>query len=146
MKIRVEHILEGENEIILRCTELDTEMLEVLALLKDRTVKIAAQKDGEVVMLLPGQVFYTEAVDGRTFLYTENSVFETQMTLTQLELKYEETGLIRIGKSQLINLYHVEKFKNIANSRIEVTLKSKERMIVSRHYAQALKNKLGVSE
>ena len=35
LKITVEHIKEGENEIILKCKKLDEEMLEILELLKE---------------------------------------------------------------------------------------------------------------
>ncbi|MGG0720544.1 LytTR family DNA-binding domain-containing protein [Robertmurraya massiliosenegalensis] len=144
MKIKVEHTESGDNEIILRCKELDDEMLEILSLLRDRTLKIVAKKEGEVFMLLPNQVFYVEAVDGNTFLYTEEFVFETHETLSQLEMRYEDTGFIRIGKSQLMNLHHVEKIKSLINSRIEVTLKNGEMLIVSRRYKQVLLNRLGI--
>ncbi len=146
MRIKVEHKENGENEIILRCKNLDEEMLEVLSMLKDRTLRIVAKKDDELLMLLPNQVFYAEAVDGNTFLYTEDLVVETHESLAQLEMKYEDTGFIRIGKSQLMNLYHVEKIRSLINSRIEVTLKSGEILIVSRHYKQALLNKLGITK
>ncbi|NLB79482.1 MAG: LytTR family transcriptional regulator [Clostridiaceae bacterium] len=54
--------------------------------------------------------------------------------------------LLRIGKSQLCNLYHVAKLKSLPNSRLEITLKNKERLIASRHYSQNLKEMLGVLE
>lgn len=42
MKIRVEHGEYEENELILRCKELDEECLSVLALLRERGAKLAA--------------------------------------------------------------------------------------------------------
>jgi len=53
-------------------------------------------------------------------------------------------GYIRIGKSQLVNLRYIKKLKNMSNRRIEVTLKSDEKLIVSRHYIQEFKSKLGI--
>ncbi|NLO99096.1 MAG: hypothetical protein GX386_02250 [Clostridiaceae bacterium] len=47
MKIRVEHGEFPENEIILRCKELDEEMMEVLSLLRERSAKIICFKEGE---------------------------------------------------------------------------------------------------
>ena len=45
MKIRVEHGEFPENEIILRCKELDEEMMEVLSLLRERSAKIICFKE-----------------------------------------------------------------------------------------------------
>lgn len=144
MQIRVEHGDFDENEVILRCKALDDEMLEVLALLRDRSAKLAAFKDGDTHMLSPSDILYAEAVDGRTFLYTKDMVLESGRSLASLLDAYRDAGLLRIGKSQLVNLYHVAKLKSLPNSRIEITLENKERLIVSRHYIQSLKEKLGL--
>ena len=144
MKIRVEHGDFDENEVVLRCKALDDEMLEVLALLRDRSAKLAAFKDGDTHMLSPGDILYAEAVDGKTFLYTKNMVLESDRSLTSLQDACRDTGFLRIGKSQLVNLYHVAKLKSLPNSRIEITLENSERLIVSRHYIQSLKEKLGL--
>ncbi len=146
MKIRVEHGDFLENEIILRCGQLDDEMMEVLALLRERSAKIACFKDGEIHFLLPGDIFYAEAVDGKIFLYTADLVLQTHQSLAALLDRHEEAGLLRIGKSQLCNLYHVAKLKSLPNSRVEITLKNHERLIVSRHYVQSLKERLGILE
>lgn len=146
MKIRVEHGNYEENELVLRCSVLDDECLEVLTLLRERGAKLAAFKDGEVHILKPVDVFYAEAVDGKTFLYTEHMVLETAHSLAALQERNEDAGLVRIGKSQLVNLYHVDKLKSLPNSRIEITLKNGEKLVVSRHYVQNLKIKLGLIE
>lgn len=144
MKIRVEHGDYDENEVVLRCRELDDEMLELLALLRERAAKLAAHRDGETHMLPPQEIFYAEAVDGKTFLYTLSMVLETHHSLAWLEDAYASAGLLRIGKSQLVNLYRVESLRSLPNSRIEVSLQNKEKLIVSRHYVQELKEKLGI--
>lgn len=146
MRIRVEHGDFEENQLILQCRELDEEMLEVLSLLRERSSKLTAQKDGETHLLKPDEICYAESVDGRNFLYTPDAVLETRQSLAQLLDDYGEMGFFRIGKSQLVNLYHVAKLKSLPNSRIEITLKNGENLIVSRHYIQNLKEKLGMLE
>ncbi|MDL2205679.1 LytTR family transcriptional regulator DNA-binding domain-containing protein [Eubacteriales bacterium OttesenSCG-928-N13] len=146
MKIRVEHVDFEENEIILRCRELDDEMLEVLAVLRERSAKLAGFKDGETHLMQPSDVLFAEAVDGKTFLYTTDAVLETHRSLFSLQEAYGETGLLRISKSQLCNLHHVAKLKSLPNSRIEITLDNAERLIVSRRYIQDLEEKLGVAD
>lgn len=146
MKIRVEHGDFSENEMVLYCRELDEEMLEVLALLRERSNKLTAYWNDEIHVLTPNEVFYAEAVDGRVFLYTNEQVLETEKTLAALGEAHGELGFLRIGKSQMVNLYHVAKLKSLPNSRIEVTLKNGEKLIAARHYAQTLKEKLGILE
>ncbi len=144
MKIRVEHGDFAENEVVLRCAALDAEMLEVLALLKERSAKLCAYKDGETHMLPPSDIYYAETVDGKNFLYTAGLVLETPQSLARLEELHGEAGLLRIGKSQLVNLYRVARLRSMPNSRIEITLQNDEKLIVSRHYIHALKEKLGM--
>lgn len=143
MKITVEHRL-GENEIILCCDTLDDEMLEILALLKERITKITAYKDGAVFMLLPDAIYYVDAVDNKTFLYSKEQIYETPLSLFELERRYGNAGFLRIGKSQIVNLRHIEKLRSLPDRRIEVTLKSGERLIVSRHYRLVFQEKLGI--
>lgn len=144
VKITVEHVTSDENEIILRCTQLDSEMLDILAYLKETMMKIVAYKDDEIIMLIPNEIYYAETVDNKTFVYTKDAVMEMNESLTNLETKHSSVGFVRVGKSQLINLHHVKKLKSIINSRIEVTLESGDRLVVSRHYVRAFKNSLGV--
>jgi DNA-binding LytR/AlgR family response regulator len=144
MKILVEHRSGDENEVILRCETLDEEMLEVLALLKERSAKITAYKDGEAFMLTPGSVYYADAVDNKTFVYTKEAVYETSHSLLELENRYQNAGFIRIGKSQVVNLRRIAKLKSLPDRRIEVTLENSERLIVSRHYRLVFQERLGI--
>ncbi|NLK28781.1 MAG: LytTR family transcriptional regulator [Clostridiales bacterium] len=144
MKITVEYIASGEDEIVLKCRQLDSKMQRILSFIEESMEKMVVQKGYEKFLLQPDDVFYVEAVDNKTFVYTKDAVLETQDTLNNIENKYYNVGLIRIGKSQLVNLNHIKKLKSISNSRIEVTLESDERLVVSRHYARMFKSRLGL--
>lgn len=146
MKILVEHGDFEENEIVIRCRDLDSDILEILGLLRERSSRITAIKDGELHVLQPNDIYYAESVDGKTFIYKSDIVLETPQSLAALQDANSSFGFIRIGKSQLVNLFHVAKLKSLPNSRIEITLKNGERLIVSRHYIHDLKEKLGMTE
>lgn len=145
MKITVEQTTTGENEVILKYRELDREMQDVLHFLQHSSAKILAQKDKETFLLQPHEVYFVESVDNRVFLYTKEHVLEVQEPLASFEHKYEHAGLVRIGKSQLVNLHRIKKLKSVLNSRIEVTLESGDKLIVSRHYARSFKSRLGLN-
>ena len=67
MKITVEHCNIPENEVILRCRELDEEMLHILVLLRSGMQSLCAfTEDRETVFLTPQEVLYAESVEERT--------------------------------------------------------------------------------
>lgn len=142
MKITIEQNLDTENEIVLRCREIDQEMLEVLSLLNMRNKKILGQKDMENHLIEPWQVLYGESVDAMVFLYTEKDVFKTTHNLAELENAFGDVGFFRCSKSMIINLNAISSFKSQMGNRIDATLKNGEHIIISRHYAKLLREKL----
>ena len=144
MKIHVEHGDFEEAEIVVRCKQIDDEILELLALLRERSSVISGFANKETHLVTPSDILYAESIDGKTFLYTVDMVLETHQSLTVLQAFHEDFGLLRISKSQIVNLHHVAKLKGLGNSRIEIVLRNGEKLIVSRHYIHSLKEKLGM--
>lgn len=91
------------------------------------------------------KVIYLESVDRRTYVYTAEEVYESNLKLYELEQQLEEYGFFRVSKSCVIQLKYIKSLKADINRRIKVTLENGEQLIVSRQYADALKQKLGVS-
>ena len=89
-------------------------------------------------------ILYVETVDGNTFIYTENGVFESQLRLYELESMLAEHKFIRVNKSTLLNLNKIESLKSDIDRRIRVTLKNGYQLIISRSYAEDFKAKLGL--
>lgn len=145
MKITVEHVPLEENEVILRCPHLDQEMLWVLSALRSGLQKLCAWDDRrQVTLLSPGEVVYCESVDDRTFLYTPAAVYQTALSLAELEGRYGSLGFFRAGKSSIVNLHRVRALKSQPGGRIEVTLETGEKLVVSLHYAPLLRERLGL--
>lgn len=143
MKITVEHIDADENEIVLRCKSIDDEMLHILSFLKSRTQKLCCFKDkGEIILLTPDSILYCEAVDDKVFLYGVNEVYQSALNLGELESSYSSVGFLRISKSMVVNLHKIRKLKSLTSGRIEVIMQNDEKIIVSRHYAPILRQKL----
>lgn len=145
MKITVEHGDLPENEIILRCRELDEEMLHVLSLLKSGLQTLWTwTEDRQMVCLRPGEVLYAESVDERTWLCCEDAVWPTALTLAELEARYEVLGFCRVSRSMVVNLHGIRQLKSCPGSRIEATMRNGERVMISRHYAPLLRERLGM--
>ena len=145
MKITVEHREGGENEVVLRCAALDDEMLRVLALLRSGLQKLWVWTENrETLSLSPGDVVYGETVEDRTFLYTRSAMYQTALGLGELESRYGELGIFRVGKSVVVNLHHIRSLRSCPGGRIERMMTTGEKVVVSRHYAPLLREVLGL--
>lgn len=143
MKITIEYQETDENEVILRCPSLDDEMLHILSFLKAHLHKIVAFKERtELTLLSPSDILYCESVDDKVFVYCEADIFQTALNLLELETQYTNCGFFRISKSMVINLGSIQHLKSCASGKIKALLSNGETVIVSRHYAPLLREKL----
>lgn len=148
MKITIEHGIFPENEIVLRCNSLDEEMLHILTLLKSQSQSLCVWDESrkkELFFISPSDILYGESVDEKTFLYDAGAIYRTAFSLAELCERYEGMGYFRVGKSTILNLYKIAGLKSCSAGRIEATMKNGERMMISRHYAPLLRQKLGIS-
>ncbi|MBP5281542.1 MAG: LytTR family transcriptional regulator DNA-binding domain-containing protein [Lachnospiraceae bacterium] len=146
MKIRIEQIKDGEEEVILRYREKTREIEELLSYLNKRSHSILCKKDGEDVLVRPRDVIYLESVDGTTYAYTEGEVYQAGLSLAGAEAEFSGAGFFRCSKSMVINVYHIEKLKSEAGNRIDAVMTGGEHVIISRRYAKALRRLLRGNE
>ena len=147
MKIIIETPRDGcEDEIIIRCRELDDELVRMIDLMRSGRTRITGYKDGIIRQLLPKEIYYFEAVEGRVFAYCEKEVFEVREKLYEIEERFERTDLQRISKSVIVNIALIEYVSPMLGSRLTAVMKNGEKVIISRQYVPALKKRLGISE
>ena len=145
MKIVIEECPANEEDsIIVRCKELDERMLQLLHSLKAGKHQLAAWRDGQIVMLELKEAYYFEAVDNRVYIYTQQEVYESRMKLYELEQQYGTADFLRISKSVIVNMTKIRKLSPGFNGRFEAHLKNGERVVISRQYVPALKERLGL--
>lgn len=145
MKITVEHADVMENEVILRCPALDEEMLGVLSLLRSGLQRLCVWDDSrQTTLLTPHEVVYCETVDDRVFVYTGQAMYQTALSLGELESRYGSLGFFRAGKSAVVNLHRIRSLASREAGRIQATLETGERLMVSRRYAPLLRERLGL--
>lgn len=145
MKITITDRADGEeDEIIIRCRQVDEHLLKMVYALKAGQEKLTAMRDGNIVQVAPKDVYYFEAVDNKVFLYMEKAVFETRYKLYELEGRFTGTDFLRVSKSVIINLAKVGHLSPAFNGRFEACMKNGEKIVISRQYVPALKAKLGI--
>lgn len=141
--IRTETSLE-ETKVEIVCRELTQEVEELLATIRMMNQQITAEKDGEMHLVNAAKIVYIEAVERKTFVYTEEDVYESKLRLYEMEERLMNSGFLRISKSCLVQLKYIKSLKNDLNRKLRLTLESGEQIMVSRQYAEEIKKRLGV--
>lgn len=144
MKITIEEPPAGaEEEIIVRCRNINPELLRVLNSLKTQGNILIAYVGNEIHRVSPLDILYIETVDNKTFLYGESKVYETKQKLYELE-DLAMNDFLRISKSAIINLSKIKSLIPSMSGRLETVLSNGERIVISRQYVNELKKKLGI--
>ncbi len=145
MKITIQDVGPGdEEEIIVRCRELDEALLRVIHELKTRRGKFTVTDNDKIRQIDAGDVYYFESVDNKVFLYLEQGVYEVKYKLYEIEEEYANTDFFRASKSVIINLAKVKQFAPDFGGRFEAQMKNGEKLIISRQYVPLLKRRLGM--
>ena len=138
----------SDIEININCGELteDVERIITAVRISSRQLVVKNTQLGEDVILDAKDIAYVEAIDRKCFVYTEDNVFETSYKLYELEALFSGMKFCRVSKSCLVSLKFIYSIKTEMNHRLRLTLKNKETIIVSRQYAEDIKEQLGVKK
>ena len=131
-------------EVAIACPRIDERVQRIVSALGAFDRVLVGERDGATYRLDVDDVCYAETVDGRTFLYTEDAVYQTPLRLYELEDKLAGTEFVRASKQLLANFDHVVAIRPAINARLQLLLDNGESVMVSRQYAPAIKRKLGL--
>jgi len=140
VKITLEHITEGADEVIVRYRERTPEIEALIQSLEHRRDRICAEKDGVKMLISPSEVLYLESVDSNVYVYLKDDVAAASLTLAAAENTYADDGFFRCSKSMVINIYHIAYLRSISGNRVDVTMDNGEHVIISRRYVRALRS------
>ncbi len=142
VKVTLQHIDNGPDEIIIRCREMTEEIDALLQIIRHRPDRIIA-RDGERQMLInPDDVLYLESVDDNVCVCTADQVARTSLTLAAAENTYSHIGFFRCSKSMVVNIYHIGYLRSVPGGRVDVTMDNGEHVIISRRYVKGLRSVL----
>lgn len=139
MRIRVEYITEGEEEIVFRLQEKKGVSKEERL---QQQEKLLGNLEGEKLLLLPDKILYFEYVEGKVFAYLKEQVLTINLSLEKLEERLGKRGFLRASKSVLLNINTITSFQTMMGNRLIATLSNEEKVVISRHYAKNLRNYL----
>ncbi len=131
-------------EVSVACPRIDERVQRIVSALGTSDRALVGERDGATYRLDVDDVCYAETVDGKTFLYTADAVYQTPLKLYELEERLAGTEFVRASKQMLVNFDHVASIRPALNARLQLMLDNGEAVIVSRQYAPVIKRKLGL--
>lgn len=105
-------------------------------------IKILGKNETGQKMIIPQDIYYIEAVDKKIFTYLKSEVYQIDRNLQDIEQILDNMGVVRINKSTLVNIHHIEKVKADINMRLCLTMDNTEKLIVNRTYKKKFINYL----
>ena len=140
MNVQIEQIGKKEEELVLiRCHAVTEEVKEIAAFVTSRQGSLSGTAENNRYEVPVADLCYIESVDGKTFLYTKERVFETGYRIYELEEMLKKAHFLRISKAMIVNLLKIQSVQPALNGRFTAILSSGERVIISRNYVKAFK-------
>ena len=122
----------------------DSDIEKLVAMMRMVNMQIGVRKNDETYLLDVEKIMYIEALERKTFVYTADDTYESDLKLYEIEQELLEHDFFRISKQSIVNIRMIKSLKSDINRKIRITLKNDEQIVVSRMYSDELRRKLGL--
>ena len=147
-KVSIQQIEDNKDEeIIIKCHEINDEVLSLMQKLKDNTPKvdyITGTKGEGIYSIKIKDIYYIEATENKTFIYLKDDFYESKLKLYEIEELVKKYQFFRSSKSIVLNYSKIDFVTPAFNGRFEAKLLNGEKIIISRQYVKVLKDILGI--
>ncbi len=133
-----------DTEVVIRANKLDSDVERLVAMMRMVNMQIGVRKNDETYLLDVEKILYIEAVERKTFVYTSDETYESDLKLYEIEQELFERDFFRISKQSIVNIRMIKSLKSDINRKIRITLRNDEQIVVSRMYSDELRRKLGL--
>ena len=130
--------------MLIKCYEADEQVHKLKRHIEAFDSRLQGRLDGKIYFICHDDILYFESVDNRTFIYTADNVYETQLRLYELEEAVSRKDFLRISKSQIANINKITALKPEINRTVTAELTNGERLSISRKYVKALRSLLEI--
>ena len=144
MKVTITKDIESGTAVEIHCREVTLEIERLQRYISRFDERIQATSDGNTYSVQVDEILYIESVDKKTFIYLPGHVLKTEKRLYELEELLDEKTFFRCSKSTIINLDKIVRLRPEVTRNILATLTNGEVIVISRRYARALKDLIGL--
>lgn len=131
-----------ETEIDIRYSNMTQSLNSIIQYIRQQEYLIQGTFDNKLYQIPLNKILYFETVDKRTFIYTQQKIFECKKKLSVIEQDLIKANIIRISKTVLLNTSCLACVKPYPNHRLLAELNNEENLIVSRKYISSLRDKI----
>ena len=144
MKIIIQDPAPGDGDsVIISVKYMTDNIVRAINLLKSPE-NLTVYDDDQSLLLPLDNVFYAESVDLKTFVYAEKAVYRSKLKLYEIEEIMSMGDFLRISKQVIVNVKKIVSVSPAGGSRFQATLTNGEKVIISRQYVPALKERYGL--
>ncbi|MBU8879649.1 LytTR family DNA-binding domain-containing protein [Bacillus sp. FJAT-29790] len=108
----------------------------------DRNGKIAVIVDERIILLTYADIIYLESSEGKCTIKTIEQEYKISEALVALEKKLNKDQFLRVHRSFIVNVDHIDEIEPWFNSTYNLIMKDSSKVPVSRTYVKELKQLL----
>ncbi len=111
-----------ETSLLVTCKELTPQVEKLLATIRIIDKQLTAKKDDSICLLDLSKIFYIEALERSTFIYTDTDVYESELKLYELESQLSQYNFVRVSKNTICSLQKIKSLKSEVDRKIKITM------------------------
>ena len=101
-----------DTEVVIRANKLDSDVERLVAMMRMVNMQIGVRKNDETYLLDVEKILYIEAVERKTFVYTSDETYESDLKLYEIEQELLERDFFRISKQSIVNIRMIKSLKS----------------------------------
>ena len=143
MKLRIELVEEGAEEVIIRCHKMDDTVQKLQAYVQSlATPSLTFYKGNQEFYLTVEEVLFFETDGEQVYAHTANDAFRVRYRLYELE-EILSRRFVRAAKGLIVNTARIYAInRNLTSSSQVQFVGSHKQVYVSRHYYKELKERM----
>ncbi|MCH5251822.1 MAG: LytTR family transcriptional regulator DNA-binding domain-containing protein [Lachnospiraceae bacterium] len=141
VKIKVQPDI-AETEVDILCQEADMKIKRLASYIQQFSKSISCYQDNRKFQIPLHQILYLETIDGKTFLYTKEEVYQCKGNFVSLEAFFQKSCFTRISRNVIVNVKRIQYVEPYENHRLVVMMSNGEKILAGRTYIRKLKEML----
>lgn len=113
-----------------------------LAESEEKLHRVVIKKSGKIHVISTGDINFLEAQDDYVMIYTNEGKYLKQQTMKYFEKHLDPQQFVRVHRSYIANITHIERIEPYEKSNFILILKDGNKVPVSRNGMQVLKENL----
>jgi ABC-2 type transport system ATP-binding protein len=92
--------------------------------------KIPVKTENKIILLNPSEIYYIEALNNNTCIYTERDKYVCNLTMSQTETRLSQLGFFRNHRSYLVNLQKISEVIIWSKNTYSLVLDNKDKSTI----------------